>query len=100
MRFHVRFEVFETITAPADITRVRQGVGKVISRIAASGKLELGGALGAKRSGFFVLKDIDDPAQLFDLLGTEILDACHVEALPILSFEQLGEVFRKNPVTN
>lgn len=100
MRFHVRFEVFETITAPADITRVRQGVGKVVSRVAASGKLEVGGALAAKRSGFFVLKDIEDPAQLFELLGGEILDHCHVEALPILSFEQLGEVFRKSPVVS
>jgi hypothetical protein len=100
MRFHVRFEVFETMTAPADIARVRQGVGEAVSRIVASGKLELGGALAAKRSGFFVVKDIDDPAQLFDLLGGEILDSCHVEALPILSFEQLGEVFRKNPVAS
>jgi hypothetical protein len=100
MRFHVRFSALETVIAPADVARGRQAVGKAVARITASGKLEAGGALAPERSGFFVLKDISDPAQLYELLGGEFVDHFNIEAHPILSYEALAEIFRKDPVEN
>jgi hypothetical protein len=98
MKFLVQFEVFESITAPTDIARLREATARAISRVMASGKVESAGALLPKRGGYFVLKEIDKEDDLINILGAEFLDNCRIQANPILSLEALGKWFRENPV--
>jgi hypothetical protein len=97
MRFFVKFEVFETVTGDAEIKRIREAAGRQIQQVQNSGKLVEGGMFGDKRGGFLVL-DIDKSSDLYELLGSAILDNCHIESHPVLSFEELGEFFKKHPV--
>jgi len=97
MRFFVKFEVFETLTSESDVNRVREAAGRQIQLAQNSGKLVEGGMFGDKRGGFLVL-DIDKSSDLYELLGRAILDNCHVESHPVLSFEELAEFFKAHPV--
>ncbi len=97
MRFFVKFEVFETVIGDANVKRIREAAGKQIQYAQNSGKLVEGGMFGDTRGGFLVL-DIDKPSDLYELLGGAILDNCHIESHPVLSFEELGEFFKKHPV--
>ncbi len=97
MRFFVKFELVETLTSDADVKRVREAAGRQIQQVQNSGKLVEGGMFGDKRGGFLLL-DIDKSSDLYELLGGAILDNCHVEGHPVLSFEELGEFFRTHPV--
>jgi hypothetical protein len=96
MRFFVKFEVFETLTGNTDVNRVREAAGRQIQHVQNSGKLVEGGMFGDKRGGFLVL-DMDKASDMYDLLGGALLDNCHVESHPVLSFEELGEFFKKHP---
>jgi hypothetical protein len=97
MRFLVKFEVFETVIGDANVKHVREAAGRQIQQAQNSGKLIEGGMFGDKRGGFLLL-DIDNSSDLYELLGGAILDNCHIESHPILSFEELGEFFKKHPV--
>ncbi len=96
MRFLIKFEVFETVTGDAEVKRLREAFGRQIQQAQNSGKLVEGGMFGDKRGGFLVL-DIDKSSDLYELLGGAILDSCHVESHPVLSFEEVGEFFEKHP---
>ncbi len=97
MRFLVKFEVFESITGDAEVKRIREAAGSQIQYAQDSGKVVEGGMFGNKRGGFLIL-DIDKSSDLYELLGGAILDNCHIESHPVLSFEELGEFFKKHPV--
>jgi hypothetical protein len=97
MRFLIKFEVFESITGDAEVNRVRKLLGPQIQQAQNSGKLVDGGMFGDQRGGFMVV-DLDKPSDFHELLGGAILDNCHVESHPVLSFEELGEFFKKHPV--
>ncbi len=97
MRFFVKFEIFETLTSESDVKLVREAAGRQIQLVQNSGKLVEGGMFGDQRGGFLVL-DIDKSSDLYELLGGAILDHCHIESHPVLSFEELGEFFKKHPV--
>ena len=47
------------------------------------------------REGFFLL-DVDSGEELLNLLGGGILDYANVETHPVMSFEKLGEFFKKD----
>ena len=97
MRFFVKFEVFETVTGDAEVKRIREAAGSQIQKAQNSGKLVEGGMFGDKRGGFLLL-DLDKSSDLYELLGGAILDNCHIESHPVLSFEELAEFFKKHPV--
>lgn len=97
MRFFVKFEVFESVTGDDEVKLAREVLGRQIQKAQNSGKLVEGGMFGDKRGGFLVV-DIDKSSDLYELLGGAILDNCHVESHPVLSFEELGEFFKKQPV--
>jgi len=97
MRFFVKFEVVETLTGDDEVKLAREVLGRQIQKAQNSGKLVEGGMFGDKRGGFLVV-DIDKSSDLYELLGGAILDNCHVESHPVLSFEELGEFFKKHPV--
>ncbi len=96
MRIFVKFEVFESVTGEDEVKLLREALGRQIQKAQNSGKLVEGGMFGDKRGGFLVL-DIDKSSDLYELLGGAILDSCHVESHPVLSFEELGEFFEKHP---
>jgi len=97
MRFFITFEVFETLTNDADVKLVREAAGKQLQYIQSSGKLVEGGMFGDKRGGF-LLVDLEKSSDLYDLLGGSLLDNCRVESHPVLSFEELAEFFKNNPI--
>lgn len=97
MRFFVKFEVLESITGDAEVKRVREAAGRQIQYAQDSGKLVQGGMFGDERGGFLIL-DIDKSSDLYELIGGAFLDNCHVEGHPVISFEELGEFFKKHPV--
>ncbi len=97
MRFLIKFEMFETVTGDAQVKRVREAAGRQIQQVQNSGKLVEGGMFGDKRGGFIIV-DIDKSSDIYELLGGAILDNCYVESHPVLSFEELGEFFKKHPV--
>ncbi len=97
MRFLIKFEVFDTVTGDAEVKHLREAVGRQIQQAQNSGKLVEGGMFGDKRGGF-LLVDLDKPADFYELLGGAVLDNCHIESHPVLSFEELGAFFKKHPV--
>ncbi len=97
MRFLIKFEVFEMVTGDAEVKHLREAVGRQIQQAQNSGKLVEGGMFGDKRGGF-LLVDLDKPADFYELLGGAVLDNCHIESHPVLSFEELGAFFKKHPV--
>ncbi len=97
MRFLIKLEVFESVTGDDEIKRVRETLGRQIQKIQNSGKLVEGGMFGDQRGGF-LLVDLDKSSDLYELLGGAILDNCHIESHPVLSFKELGEFFKKHPV--
>lgn len=97
MRFLIKFEAFETVIGDAEVKRLREAAGRQIQQIQNSGKLVEGGMFGDNRGGFLVL-DVDKSSDLYELLGGAILDNCYIESHPVLSFEELGEFFKKHPV--
>ncbi len=97
MRFLIKFEVFETVTGDAEVKRLREAVGRQIQQVQNSGKLVEGGMFGDKRGGFLIV-DLDKSVDFYELLGGAILDNCHIESHPVLSFEELGDFFKKHPV--
>ena len=95
MKYFVKAEAFNTITTVPEITRLRQNVEKQLAVIKSSGKLLYGGSLAGARALFFVL-EIEKPIDIYNLLGSAIIDAFKIEAYPTMSFEELGEFFKKD----
>lgn len=94
MRILATFKVFDTITRYEDIQKLREGIGRQVGQIVESGKLVEGGITGDGRGGFLLL-DVSSGAELQSLLGEGLLDTCHVETHPVVSFKELGEFFEK-----
>lgn len=93
MLFHVAIEVHDAIVLDAD-KRLREVLGPQMQKVMESGKVEASGLLTGKRGGFFLL-NIDEPADLYELLGPEIYGTCQVEAQPVTPMEKAGELFQK-----
>jgi uncharacterized protein YciI len=97
MRILITFEVFETLKGKDEVKRVREAANMQLQQVQNSGKLVEGGMFGDRRGGFLIL-DIDKTLDLYELLGSAILDSCRVESHPVLSFRELGEFFKSHPV--
>lgn len=93
MLFHVTIEVHEAIVLDDD-KRLREVLGPQLQKILESGKAEASGFLTGKRGGFFLL-NIDEPAELYELLGPETYSTCRVEAQPVAPIDKGGEIFQK-----
>ena len=92
MLFHVAIEVHDAIVLDAD-KRLREVLGPQLQKVMESGKAQESGLFAGKRGGFFLL-NIDDPAELYEMLGPEIYGTCRVEAQPITPIEKAGELFQ------
>ena len=97
MRILITFEVFETVKGDDEVKRVREAANMQLQQVQNSGKLVEGGMFGDIRGGFLLL-DIDKTSDLYELLGSAILDNCRIESHPVLSFRELGEFFESHPV--
>ena len=93
MLFHVTIEVHDAIVLDDD-KRLREVLGPQLYQVVESGKVQASGLFTGKRGGFFLL-DIDDPAELYGVLGPEIYGTCRVEAQPVTPVEKAGEIFQK-----
>ena len=58
MLMHVQFEVFETVTTPDDVARIRQGFAEQVRKVLESGKVRASGIFTDARAGFFLM-DVD-----------------------------------------
>ena len=95
MQVFVKFELFQTITERDEILEVRERVGQQLQKIQASGKVKAGNIFADARGGFFLL-DVQSSQEVSDLLGSPFLDHFQIETHPVITFEQLGEFFRKD----
>jgi hypothetical protein len=96
MRFFVKTEVFNTITSPADVTRLRGAVAAQIEKIARSGKMEMGFVAADARMPMFIL-NVDSAMAVFSLLGSIFVDNFKIETHPIVGLGELGKFFAENP---
>ncbi len=94
MRFFVKAEVFESIVRDDDIARARHAFAKKVKQIRESGKLVEGGVLADGRGGVFIL-DVESERELLGLIAPEMVDHCRVETHPLVSFDDLIELFKR-----
>ncbi len=94
MQLLVTFTVHDTIVLDEDRRLRNEVVGPRMPQIMGSDKLLASGIFTNDRGGF-LLMDIDDIAELYDLLGPEIYANFEVVVQPILPSEKLGELFEK-----
>jgi len=97
MRFFIKIGVLETIHGEYDVV-ARKAIGEQLQKLAASGKMENGGAFGDSRGGYMVL-NVDSPAELRELLGLPLLVNAHIESHPLTTFEELAAFFKKHAAT-
>jgi hypothetical protein len=93
MRFHVTFEVRDTIVLDDD-KRMREFLGPHMQRIMESGKVQDSGLLCGKRGGFYIV-DVDAPEELFELFGPEIYANFETDVQPVAPLERIGELFQQ-----
>ena len=93
MQMLIECRAFETIVGDM-VAKLQHDVGATLQRVTTSGKMVAGGVFADGR-GIFLLMNITEPSDLFDLLGVEIYDSCRIDIHPIISFEKLGEFFAK-----
>lgn len=93
MLFHVTIEVHDAIVLDGD-KRLREVLGPQLGKVAQSERVRESGLLIGKRGAFFLL-DIDDPTQLFALMGPEIYGNCRLEAQPVSPIEEAGQLFQQ-----
>jgi hypothetical protein len=94
VRIFVKYGIFDTITRDEELGPVRQSFGKQFAQLQASGKL-IEGAVFADTRGGFLLLDVESPRELNELLGSAILDHCHVETHVAMSLEELRQRFQQ-----
>jgi len=82
--------------SPEQMVRLREVFGEQIAKIQASGKLESAGIYADDRGGYMII-DVNNSAELLDLLGGAMLDRCNITTHPIVTTEELGEYFKNNP---
>ena len=97
MKYFVTFKVFDTMTKKDEIMEMRKNIGPQIKKLKESGKMHDGAIFADVRGGYFIL-DVQSGTEVLDLLGEVILDHCHVETHPLLSFEELHAFFEKEAV--
>ena len=97
MLLHVQIELFDSIKDNEEIMEVRKVLGERFKIILTSGKVQAGGIYSDARGGFLLVK-VDSAEELFDLLGPAIIDHAHIETHPVISFEYLGEFFKKESI--
>ena len=98
MRFLVTTKVFETIQNASDLQRHATLIDQQIRKIMDSGKMIEGGQFADGRGHFFLI-EVDNERELLETLNRGILDTCHIESHPIVSFKDLFDFFEKNPIT-
>lgn len=98
MRYFVRATVFESIVRDEDVAIVRERFASQLKKIRESGKLTEGGIFADGRGGIFIL-DVSSAVEVFDLLGTAIVDHFNVETHPLITFDELMEFFSRDTAT-
>ena len=94
MEVFVKFEVFDTIYDRKDVLALRRDVGQNLQRIRNSGKVKEFRAFSDARGGF-MLVDIDSAKELRELIGLTMLDHFHIETHPVITAEELAELFEQ-----
>ena len=95
MKFFVKFTVYDSINTKEHIRTLRAGVGKKIEEFTNSDKFVDGAIFGGERGGY-VIFEVERFADVYDLLGGDIIDQFKLEVHPLISFEELGEFFAKD----
>jgi len=92
MKFLVTWKPFETITQEQSRSQ-RADLGQGLKQMFDSPKIKDGGGFCDSRGVYMVLNDVDAAHEIPEILGPELMDNGHVEARPIMSVEQMGEIF-------
>lgn len=93
MLSYVTIEGHDAIVLDDD-KRLWEVLGPQLQQVMELDKTQASSLLTGKRGGFFLL-NIDDPAELYGLLGPKIYGTCRVEAQPVTPIEQAGEIFQQ-----
>jgi len=96
MKFHVKFEVFESLIKDNDVTKVSERAGKTIGQMQSSGKLIDGGMFTDGRSGYLLL-EINQSKELMELLAP-FVNSINIESHPVYSMDELKASFETHPV--
>jgi hypothetical protein len=91
MKFLVTWKVVETLTQE-QASKLRPGFGQGLQQMLSSPKVKDAGIFGDVRGGYFIF-EVDEPHELTEIMGPEVLDNTHVEAHPVASLEEIGRLF-------
>lgn len=94
MRYFVKATAFDTVVRDDDIARTRHAFGAKVRQIKESGKMVEGGVLADGRGGVFIF-DVDSHQELMGLLAPQLVDHFNVECHPLVSFEDLMDLFKR-----
>lgn len=92
MEIFVRFTVFESINEPAAVERVRAIGQEQIQRLQKSGNLVDARVFADQRGGYMLL-DVEDGAELQELIGLDMADHYDIETHPTTSLEEISRLF-------
>lgn len=92
--FLVTTEAYDSIVGDK-VMDLCKHVEIAVKRVQASGKMKAGGILGGIL-GAFMLLEMTESKEIFELLGGDIIDRMHVQVDPIIDFKDLGEFFAKD----
>lgn len=95
MKFHLEFRIFETITSRDAVLETRAALENRVKVLTKSGKLLDGGIYADWRGGYMII-EANTGAELLDCVGEDLADRAHMDAHPILSFQEIGEYFAKH----
>lgn len=94
MRFFVKVSAFDSIVRDDDIRKTRRAFREKAEQIRESGKLVEGGAMADGRGGVFIL-EVGSHSELLSLLAPQIVDHFEVDCHPLVSFDELMELFAR-----
>ncbi len=92
MKFLVTWKPFETITQEQARPQ-RAAFGQGLQQMFDSPKIKDIGGFGDSRGLYMILDEVDSAHEIVQIMGPELLDNGYVEAHPIISVEQMGELF-------
>ncbi len=93
MKFFVEYKIFDGIIPNVNLQDMRQAFAKQLEQISKSGKLKDSGLFVGVRGGYLII-ETDSAPELHGLLSPGIVDTCDVKIHPLMSAQDLQELFK------
>lgn len=94
MKFLVTWRPFETITQEQSRPQ-RASLGQGLQQMFDSPKVKDVGGFGDSRGLYMILDEVDSAHEIPRILGPELIDNGYVEGHPIISVEQMAQMFNE-----